>query len=198
MEVVGAVLQAVTIMVSVAALIASRVSRGKRFAERAEASLRLAASLSSTPIGIARKLPELDPTVALTAELSDDARVNTARYLQSGKGLGIRSPLIALGITYCLLFIAMGSIQVLNAQTASQQLGGAITIAFGAISGVLAVFGAINRDSEHRALRAAGLPVTTTWGELKEAGNSVRNRLVIRRLRGRQRSDSSSEAATAK
>lgn len=179
----GAPVRGPAILVSVAALIFSRVSRGRRLAERAEASLRLATSLASAPAGVARKLGESDQSEALIAELADDARVNTARYLRSGKGMGIRSPLIALGTVYFFLFVAMGSVGVMNAQSGSERIAGAAIIVFGATSGLVAIFGLINRYSEHRALRAAGLPVVTTWGELKEAGNTVRNLVVVRRLR---------------
>lgn len=195
MEIAGVLLQAAAIVVSIAALGSSRISRGKRLAERAEASLRLAASLSNIQTGASRKLDEAEATASLIAELSDDARVNTARYLQSGRGLGIRSPLIALGATYFFLFGAMGLIQLLSSPTASQRLAGTITIILAAVSGLLAACGVVNRASEHRALRSAGLPVATTWRDLRGIANSVHNRLIIRRMRARRRPGGPTPAA---
>lgn len=182
MEYLSFALQAITVLVSLLALMQSRRAPGRRAAERAETSLRLVESMRV--LGESSALPTLsgeDPTIALVARLADDARFNTARYLQAANRAGsFGTPLVSLAALYFVLFVAMGWINLSTATTSASWWAALAILLFGVAMGCAAAIGARRRWLDRQARHDAGLSVETFASTIRDVRIAIVNRRAKR------------------
>ncbi|QNE35378.1 hypothetical protein [Leifsonia shinshuensis] len=187
-EMLDRTLQVLAVLVPIVALIQARRTPGRRYAERARISLELAAGLEAAGKGEPPTWQATDRNESV-ARLRDDARFNAARYLHAGTSLGLRAPLIMTASFYTVAFGWMGVSDLVGTPTRSDVWAGTVLLGLSGAAFITFLIGLRRRYLEHSARRAAGLPVTTTVSEMRDAARIIRNRLVIAQHRRRPQAE---------